>query len=47
MCVLTPTPYLIGMFLYSRIAMDNIELLEDIGEIRREMTVLPKDLDAA
>ncbi|KAF4628634.1 hypothetical protein G7Y89_g9520 [Cudoniella acicularis] len=36
-----------GMFLYARIIMDNVFLLNDVEEVRRELRALPKDLDAA
>jgi hypothetical protein len=35
------------MFLYARIILDNAELLSDIVEIKRELKVLPPDLNAA
>jgi hypothetical protein len=36
-----------GMFLYARIIMDNVIMLNDVEEVRRELKALPKDLDAA
>lgn len=34
----------LGMFLYVRIILDNLEHLGSIEEIRQELRVLPKDL---
>lgn len=39
--------YFSGMFLYARIVFDNVKLLTDPDEIRSELKVLPRDLDAA
>ncbi|GAP90443.1 putative NACHT domain protein [Rosellinia necatrix] len=36
-----------GMFLYARIVMDNIMMLNNVEEVKRELRVLPNDLDAA
>ncbi|GAM36872.1 hypothetical protein TCE0_022r06309 [Talaromyces pinophilus] len=36
-----------GMFLYARIVMDNVTMLNDVEEVRHELRALPKDLDAA
>ena len=36
-----------GMFLYARIIMDNVFMLNDVEEVRRELRALPKDLDTA
>lgn len=37
----------LGMFLYSRIVIDNVVDLINIDDIRKELKALPKDLDAA
>lgn len=34
-----------GMFLYARIVIDNVVDLTNINDIRRELRVLPEDLD--
>lgn len=36
-----------GMFLYARIVIDNVVDLTNINDIRRELRVLPEDLDDA
>ncbi|SPO07346.1 uncharacterized protein DNG_10040 [Cephalotrichum gorgonifer] len=36
-----------GMFLYARIVMDNAQLFTDLDEIKRELEVLPVDLNDA
>ncbi|KAE8378971.1 NACHT domain protein [Aspergillus bertholletiae] len=36
-----------GMFLFARIILDNVGEIQTIGEIRRELDVIPNDLDAA
>ncbi|KAF7553701.1 hypothetical protein G7Z17_g3447 [Cylindrodendrum hubeiense] len=36
-----------GMFLYARIVMDNIMMLNNVEEVRHELKALPEDLDAA
>lgn len=35
------------MFLYARIMLGNIELLSDIEDIRKELRVLPENLNEA
>jgi hypothetical protein len=34
-----------GIFLYTRIIMNNVIILNNMKEIRRELKTLPKDLD--
>jgi len=36
-----------GMFLYARIILDNVMLLTELDEIKRELKVLPADLNDA
>jgi hypothetical protein len=36
-----------GMFLYARVVMDNVIMLNDVEEVRRELRALPQDLDVA
>jgi len=35
------------MFLYARIILDNLEQMDSVDEIRRELKALPKDLNDA
>lgn len=36
-----------GMFLYAKVLFSCLELLSDVQEVRKELVVLPKDLNAA
>ncbi|PYI24427.1 hypothetical protein BO99DRAFT_92751 [Aspergillus violaceofuscus CBS 115571] len=36
-----------GMFLYAKIVLSSIELLDDVAEICEELSLLPEDLDSA
>ena len=36
-----------GMFLYAEVVISSVDSLDDIGEIREELRVLPESLDAA
>ena len=38
---------ILGMFLYARIILDNLEQMSSIEEIRYELKALPIDLNAA
>jgi len=45
---LKPPAYLLaGMFLYAQIMLGSIDLLHDVEDIRRELRVLPENLDEA
>lgn len=46
-CCLCLAYLLKGMFLYARIMLGNIELLSDIEDIRKELRVLPENLNEA
>jgi hypothetical protein len=35
------------MFLYAEVVLSSMDSLDDIGEIREELKVLPQSLDAA
>jgi len=35
------------MFLYAKVVLANIELLDNVAEIENELRALPEDLDAA
>lgn len=37
----------LGMFLYAKIVLSSIELIDDVAEICEELSVLPEDLDDA
>ena len=36
-----------GMFLYADVVLSSVDSLDDMGEIREELKVLPESLDAA
>jgi hypothetical protein len=36
-----------GMFLYAEVVLNTLDSLDDIGEIREELGVLPESLEAA
>ena len=36
-----------GMFLYAEVVLSSLDSLDDLGEIREELRVLPESLDAA
>ncbi len=38
---------MIGMFLYARIILDNLEQMSSIDEMRNELEALPNDLKEA
>jgi hypothetical protein len=37
----------LGMFLYAKIVLSGIELIDDVAEICEDLSILPEDLDDA
>jgi hypothetical protein len=35
------------MFLYARLVLDDVEMLNDLGVIKNDLKILPKDLNDA